>query len=103
MRIGAHLVATIASQVLCFFAGFLLFVSGYRCTDLLPPPAQMVLLAGGGFLGARLLFRRVIPARCPECAGSAFPHGMQPIVYVCESCGREEVTTAYERIGGGGR
>ena len=45
-----------------------------------------------GYLLPRAVFRHLIAAACPVCAGRMFPQGRNPVLYVCRSCGRSHDT-----------
>jgi hypothetical protein len=46
-----------------------------------------------------LLFRRVIPARCPQCGGSMHISKWRPITYTCTCCQQGHDTRINKPIG----
>lgn len=96
MSISSHLVLTIISQMAGLFGGFLLFIYSYHCSNPLPPPVSMLLFALPGFFVPKLLFRHVIPAKCPACEQPAFPRGSRSVMYRCTVCRQEHHTNVSE-------
>jgi len=35
----------------------------------------------------RWIFRRLVPACCPQCGGAAYGRGRWPVLYTCQECG----------------
>lgn len=99
MEQRAHLMLMVGLQASGFFTGFLLFVAGYRCTDLIAPPLQMALFVAIGLLAPRIIFRHFVPARCRRCGAPSYPTGMQPIIYRCTVCTHESDSNVSERFG----
>ncbi len=60
---------------------------------------QMLFVIFGGFLvfaAVRILFRRLVCARCKNCGGRAFCKGSRPICFQCADCGHTHETGWYE-------
>ena len=46
-----------------------------------------------------IAFRWCIPARCPQCAGTAYLRVVSPVRYICEKCGHCAATEDWEAAG----
>ncbi len=60
---------------------------------------QMLFVILGGFLvfaAVRILFRRLVCARCKNCGGRAFCKGSRPIYFQCADCEHTHETGWYE-------
>ncbi len=56
---------------------------------------QMLFVIFGGFLvfaAVRILFRRLVHARCKNCGGRTFCKGSRPIYFECADCGHTHDT-----------
>jgi hypothetical protein len=40
----------------------------------------------------RWAYRRLVPARCPECGGETYGQGRAPVIYLCRDCGHRHDT-----------
>jgi len=49
-----------------------------------------------GYFIPRLLFKYIIPAKCPKCGGRSIFHGGRPVTYNCRACGYVHTTKAFE-------
>jgi hypothetical protein len=94
MRIGMHLVLSTLAATAGFLAGSLLtallleVIRG--CPQWVVVPSTVIALIGfcvGGVRGGEALVR-LLPARCPDCRGRAFPEGHRPVRFRCKSCQR---------------
>ena len=58
-------------------------------------------LALSALILPEILFRFLIPARCPKCKGPAFMKGRRPVSYACRACPHIERTGMYigKRLG----
>lgn len=97
-----HLILMIAAE----FAGFL-FAAGVIValwgSGSLGESLWLTALIGMGLISVgvgfpRFIFRRILPARCPEtdCDGRSFPEGKDPITYRCQTCGHVTETAIFE-------
>ena len=86
MPVALHLASSIILQIVGFVGGFLLFIQGYQCSDMIPPQVSMLVLSVTGLCIPKLLFRYVTPAKCPDCGRPSYPRGSDPIVYQCNAC-----------------
>jgi len=97
VTINSHLVFALTSAFLGFAAGF--FGLGFFVLVILkdvPRLAQAVVMFSSGVVGfwaAKVIFTKVVSARCPSClVGKVFPVGtwVAPMVYLCSNCGYRE-------------
>jgi hypothetical protein len=91
-------------MIFCEFAGFLvggilvvyLFVTSgglhFRFLQIVTFFAIILV----GTMIPRLVFRNLIPAKCPACGEKAYAQGANPVRYVCRSCGHREDTAVFE-------
>jgi xanthosine utilization system XapX-like protein len=96
MRIALHMTLMLIGEVSGFVLGVLVTfaVVPTEVRSAAGPVLALVLLFGGAVVGVqavRWLFGRVA-ARCPQCGGQAFPHGIRPICYHCRECGHTHET-----------
>jgi len=97
MPIWLNLLLGIGLQFVTFFGvAFLLFVKGPRLrTENTTVFLYFIGIAVSVFL-VRFLFRRFVPAKCPECGGRANCKGSRPIYYECADCGHVHETNVRE-------
>ncbi|TWT86751.1 hypothetical protein Mal64_35810 [Pseudobythopirellula maris] len=105
MSIRWHLRFMVAAEMLGFLAaeGLVVygFVAGAFGQSLAYAAVAMVVAGVVGVMAPRLLFRKLIPARCDQagCSGRALVVSENPIVYSCKACGKSVETAVFE--GGG--
>ena len=89
LPIWVHMMLYILSMMLGWLGMPALLVIGLG--RFVPGPAGAILFIGGAFGGVFLvnfLFKKAIPARCPNCLGRAYcKHMSSPTQYVCRDCG----------------
>lgn len=85
MTVRTHILLKIVAEIFGAFAGGLLFFVCLLRFDFSPPSASALFLALVllGFAIPSTLFMLVIPAKCPQCRGSAFFRPTRPISYRC--------------------
>jgi hypothetical protein len=97
VTINAHLIVALTSSFLGFAAGF--FGLGFCVLVIIedvPRLAQAAVMFSCGvasFWVVKVIFTKVVSARCPSCRrGAVFPVGtwVAPIVYLCSNCGYRE-------------
>ena len=96
MPIGVHLLIEFLLKVATILGFALLLIKSELSGT------QMLFVIVGGFLvffAVRILFRRLVYARCKKCSGRAFCKGSRPIYYECADCGHTHETNWCE--GGG--
>ena len=49
-------------------------------------------LSVGGAELTRWVFRRLVPAQCPQCGGESYGRATTPVTYVCQRCGHTHDT-----------
>ncbi len=73
---------------LIFFLGALLVTDNLRQ---LPPELKAILffsMIGSGYFIPRLIFKKLVPARCPVCRGKTYMQTLiGPVTYLCSDCG----------------
>ena len=97
MPIRLHLLLMILAQIAGFVLGIWILLALFPPGENLLLAAVLVLLGGAaGYLLPHYIFRRWIPARCPECGGKAQCTGGRPLQYVCQDCGHVKETRVFQ-------
>ena len=102
MPISLHLILGFAVQMVpLVLFGIYFVLNGVFGTEAI----YQLLAAMVAIFFNRLLFRRLVPARCPvpACGGPAFCKGAGPIYYECRKCGHIRQTNVYEWSPAGSR
>jgi hypothetical protein len=114
MPIWLHLTIWITAQIVGAMGSAIAVMAFVPSPHGEPPRAKFALFFGAFILGAiipRLVFKYLVPAKCPQCGGRAFfsslrqsqrspifggRRGARNIVYRCKECGHVHVTGVQE-------
>ncbi len=98
MRISLHLILSLLAQAIGFLGstGFIMLRMNRIEASGVNPYIVLFGCASVGFMIPRLAFQFLIPAKCPDCGGSAKFKGGKPIKYICNQCGKTHKTTISE-------